>query len=596
MPLRTSAGHTKIGSKLGPRIAHVVNRALKAHLQESAHQRAKIHADGLNQFHAQMSKELHQFVRPMLQQYADGLPDDHPAKQAVQFMASGHGEAQTILSLLSVSNAIGGGIGAGLADLLAPTNQDIMNGHPNQMLTANEYAVLAATRLMDYTQAQNEARRLGINADRFARMVELAQNFGDVSALLDLYNRRLINRTNLTDALHRQGFDLDWAEAFAQSNKRLLSPEQLADMVLRGWLDQNTGASHAALSGTDAADFDLLVKDTGEPPGTMQMLEGFRRGFIDQNTLQHGIRESRVRNEWIPLIEALRFEPMSTADAVRAVVENYLSSSDGQRIAEQNGLEPSHWPYLVESWGEPLAHGQMGELYHRGLVSRDQFVQAILESRTKNKYVNQAIELSRRLPNERLIVNMIAHNAISVQDGMTLLLELGFTQNDAAAIVKTGTASRTATHKTLTQATIVQLYSEGVIARDTAVQQIQAIGLSSTDAQWIIAAEDAKLAARERQASIAKIRTSYVGHKIDESTAERDLLAIGVDHNHASRLATLWSVEREANRRSLTEAQIIKIAQAGLISPSDASSRLQGLGLTAGDASLVLKVNGLEAG
>ena len=441
--------------------------------------------------------------------------------------------------------------------------------------------------------ARSEAAGDNWSGDHLDFMTDGLQSRPDVGLLLDMLNRGLVQESDVDTALQRHTFPSFWWDKLKATRRVLLSPADLALATLRGVMTTADATSYAATLGVDPDDLNTLIENTGEPPGLMQLLEAYRRGFINQDTLERGIRQSRVRDEWIPTVEALRYEPMSVADAVRAVVENYLPDADGQTIAEQNGLTPEHWPLLVESWGRPLAIGEMGSLVHRGLATEDDFKQAVRESDIKDKYVDKAFALQERLLPERLIVSAIHYGAIDLQTGASMLLELGYSQQSASILLKLGLAEAHGTSHQLTRAQIGQLYADAIITRTDALSKIEALGFSATDAGYMLTLIDVQSQLKEQRAETSVIRANYLANAVTTQQATTELNNIGITGVAATHLINVWDNEKRRASRNLSEAQIVKAAKEQTITGQQALTDLTAIGYARNDATILLTSNGV---
>jgi hypothetical protein len=322
----------------------------------------------------------------------------------------------------------------------------------------------------------------------------------------------------------------------------------------------------------------------------------YRREIIDQARLLRGYRQSRIRNEWDDVALALRFAPMSTADAARAVVEGYMTPADGANISQQNGLLPAHWSYIYESWGRPLAHEQMLSLYYRGLASRDQVNAAFRQSDIKPEYEDQSFDLGRRLLPVYEIVNAIKYKVLSLTDGLSMLLQQGYNESDAAVLVKLGAAEAGTTAKALTQAQVVSAYEQHVYTRAEALTALEALKYSAHDAAALLAVADAKVAAAALKTETTAVRDRYMTGSLTSTQAETELEAFGVTVAQAQHLVSIWSKEGGKGARALTEAQTLKAAKEQIITTAAALTRLEALGFTKADATILLKSEGLTVG
>lgn len=582
----------RMGARLGTRIAILVQQAMQAHLLESGHHRAMLHAEGLNEFHRQMGAELRPTLSPFLAQYLAELPADDPARVWLQFLIDAPGEAGVMQGILAGGQAAAQGIGSGIAALFATTNQLIMSGLQTAVLDPGTLAGLVAGGFLDHATAQGEAHRSNLNNTRFDQLVAAAQRHVSPPEAIEALRRGVIAEHDFEVLLGMggvHGTDLGIYRALAH---QLLAPADLALMVLKGILSEGDAATIAAGSGVSASDFSRLILATGEPPGIMELLEAYRRGFIPQSQLEHGIRQSRVRDEWIPTLEKLRYQPMSTSDAVRAVVQNHLQLADARKIADENGLTPGAMDILVQVEGNPLAPGQFYELWNRGIIGQAEVEQGLRESHLKNKYIPAALHLRERLPEGRQITTMLNHGALTSEQAHRLLLDHGYSAEVIAALIKSGTSGKTGAHKQLASTQITTLYEDQAIDEPTAAKMLGALGYAASEVEWILRLADLRVEHAYLNAAVAHVRQAMVSRHITAQVATGRLDALGLRAQHRDQLIHLWSLEVESTVKVLTPAQILKAHKTQAISDQDALDRLTREGYSTADAELLITIDG----
>lgn len=477
--------------------------------------------------------------------------------------------------------------------VILPLQHEANSLTTNQIFDAQTAAQLSTRGIISEDFARSEASGNGFDSQHENWMIEAAKVYPTLSDALALLNRGEITEDDVRLFLTREGVPDVYHDRLISLRETLLSPADLALATLRGFITLDAARQQAAKVGTSESEFDVLIANTGEPPGPMQLMEALRRGFIDQARFERGIRQSRVRDEWIDVENKLAYSPMSTADAIRAVVEGYFTSDEGKAIAVQNGLETNHWDVLVQSWGRPLSHEQMMQLYYRGQASLDEVRQAFRESDLKNKYIDQAIELARRLVPERTVVMMLHHGVIDRPRAVQMLLELGFAEADANALIALGDAERTSAAKHLTRTDILGAYAEGVMNNAEAVKHLTSLGYTEADARELLQLQDAKAATATRKATIKGIEASFRSHHLTREAAITQLITAGLDHQQAAIMLDEWQQLRGVPTRVLSESQVVHLATAKLITPNDAYNRLMAWGLSSEDARLWLSYEGV---
>lgn len=462
----------------------------------------------------------------------------------------------------------------------------------SQIFDPEMAADLAARGIITHDKAVSEAAGGGFDGEHVSNMIDAAYNRPTWDVALSMWNRGYINETDVDSALQYGRVPSYWWPFLKRMRQEILSPADWALAALRRNVTTEDAAAGAAMSGLNADDFNILMLNTGEPPGTMQLLEAYRRNFIDEPTLVKGILQSRVRDEWIPTIEKLRYSPMSTANAANAVVRGYLSEADGADIAQQNGLEPEHWRYVLESNGRPPSHEQLATLYLRGIISKAQFEQGIRESDIKDKYISDVFDLRVKfLPlfEARTLLNA---GEITGKTFTEQLLVQGYEKAVIDEILAAAGTGKKVTAKHLTAADYTELFDTGVLDRDATLTGLKSIGYDEADAKSLVTIAETKAQTKLVTQLVTNVRTQFDRYKLTEAQAKTELEAIGVQSAEITRLVDGWAIVRPQGTRTLTEAQTLKALKVKAILPDDAYNRLRGLGLDDTDARLLMLIDG----
>lgn len=462
----------------------------------------------------------------------------------------------------------------------------------SQIFDPDMAADLASKGIITHDKAVSEAAGGGFDGEHLSNMVDAAYNRPTYNFALDMWNRGYITEEDVNQSLQYAGVPSYWWPYIKEMRRELLSPADWALAALRKNVSTDQAAAGAAMWGLSADDFATLMLNTGEPPGTMQLLEAYRRGFIDEATLEKGILQSRVRDEWIPTLEKLRYAPMSTAAAANAVVRGYLSEQQGADIAQQNGLEPDHWQYVLESNGRPPSHEQLSTLYLRGIISKAQFEQGIRESDIKDKYISDVFDLRVRfLPlfEARTLLNA---GEITAATFTEQLLVQGYEKSVIDEIVKAAGTGKAVKAKHLTAADYTDLFDAGILDRDNTMHGLQSIGYDEQDAKSLITVAETKSQAKLTTELVTNVRNQFNRFKLTVEQADSELEAIGILKTERDRLVQGWEIVRPEGTRTLTEAQTLKALKDKAITPDDAYGRLRGLGLDDADARLLMLIEG----
>jgi hypothetical protein len=383
-----------------------------------------------------------------------------------------------------------------------------------------------------------------------------------------------------------------------------LSPADLADLVVRTYLDPGAAAGIAAKSGVSVDDFALLVKAAGDAPSPQELMMAYRRKVIeltgtgpDATSVEQGLREGRLGNKWNPMIEALGVVPIGVADAVDAVVENQIDYAAGEEFAYQNGLDKAAFKILVNTRGNPPSPTELGVMVRRGIIPLKgkgpdvlSFEQGVSEGATKDKWI-PAYEAAMTVePPEGTIQAWLKEGVIDTAEAITRLKVLGYDESAAEHYAAEAVSTTTSQYRQLAESDIVALYSGRAIDAAGATDMLKTLGYGDDVAAEILAVADFHVQVGIRNNAISRVRTYYLARKITDNVAITTLDSLEVPAAQRQELIAAWQIERGSNVKLLTESQIADAWNIGIISNDEAIGELEAIGYTPYDAWIVLSL------
>lgn len=587
--MRYSKDATEIGNKLGPRLVELISQTVASTKHKLLYTDTQARIISSQTIIDRAGHEIADLYRPVMEEMIKDRDLPPYLREYLTKVLSGTHQWHAIGGLLFQASGAPSALSVMLSNFLAPGVRFAVAKDP-QLLPSNEtLAQLTARGIRGISDVYDFSAGQGYSSDLVDNLVEASKAYPDVSTLLELLRRGHISDTDARLALTRNGVPDNWHAALLGLENSLISPADLADMVVRGIMPQQDAANVAIQFGYSPSDFDLIVQDTGEPLALMQLLEAYRRGFIDESTLEHGIKQSRTRDEWIPVAKQLRFSPMSVADAVNAVVQNHMTQADAETIAEQNGLEPGALDTLVQTAGEPLSRTECEELYNRGLMTEAEVIQALRESRLKDKYLDFAFELHTKVPPIYTIQHAVRYGGVTIEYAIQSAMAQGYSQTDAELIVNSSQGEKLQTAKDKTISAIESMIENNLIPESDAQTLITSMGYSDTEAGFILQTADFRRQAKAVTAVVNAVKSKYLSHHIDRNGASGLLDAAGIPAAQRDYNLALWDIELQANVRQLTPAQVVKAFKLNLIDQQSATDRLVFLGYSPDDADLLLQ-------
>jgi hypothetical protein len=558
---------------------------------------ARIHAAATQQVVDRAGLELGSltsvFTRELL---AARASDMHPAMlDYLERVSSGEHQWEGIQGSLAMSAT--GAIGSVLSNYLFPATGELNLVFRNLPLQADQAAAAAAAGLVTLAEADQTAGAWGNTPETFQLMYQLAQQIPGAAQLLDMHHRGLISDQDLAGWLQRTGIPPGLIAAVTSAGQQLLSPADAALAVVRNIMPLADGLAVAAANGLSAADFNILVMNQGEPLALEEMLLLYRWGKMDKATLEQGIRESDVRDAWIPYAEMLGIVPPSGAEVVNAVIRGQISDAEGQERWHIAGGDPTWYETAVTSSANPPSPTELAQMVHRGLIPWEgvgpdvtSFQQGIYEGDTKDKWEPLLRANAVYYPPPREIATLVKEGGMTQDQAMKLWQEAGLTADLAHQYWLAAHYNKTSTVHQLAQGEIVALYTDKAIDHADALKMLESVNWTPGDAEWLLDIADLKTARAALESAISKIRGLYIAWKISATTAKAALAALDVPATQAGQLTDTWNLERGANIKVLTAAEITDAWYYQLIAPADAQQLLEQIGYTPYDAWLLLNI------
>lgn len=385
-----------------------------------------------------------------------------------------------------------------------------------------------------------------------------------------------------------------------------LTPQQLADMVTKGHVSIADGSNYAKQSGISPSDFQRMVDDTGEPPGLTFLLEAFRRGYIPESgsgpqstSLEQGIRESRLKDKWIKVIEQMGFSPIGVADAVDAVVESQITYHQGELIAYYNGIAPDDFQILVNTRGNPPSPSELATLYKRGLIPAEgtgadaiSFQQGIFEGASKDKWWQYYLKLADYVPPPRAVTTLVHQGVVSDADALTLFQHGGLTPELAKVYLASAHFSKSATHKTTIATELRTAARRGYLDGHLTEQQFRDLlvtaGLPAGSIDAEVEAANLTKSFGRHTFSLSQIKKQRQDGLIDDATARQRLIATGWSETDAQTQIDEWNAEAKVGRTGLTENRILAYLSSDILTNQQAYDLLVQQGINSANAAFLV--------
>lgn len=381
-----------------------------------------------------------------------------------------------------------------------------------------------------------------------------------------------------------------------------LSPEDLAQLVVRNFRSLNDAVDVAKRSGVNSTDFSDLVKLASEPPNPGDLATMLRRGLIVQSgqgagstSFDQGMSESRISAKWHDLIKDLAVQWPTPTDALDALLEGQVSFADGQSLYQRLGGDPQFFQLLYNTRGQAPTPVEALEMANRGIIpwtgigpDATSYEQAFLEGPWRNKWQKAFRGIGEYLPPPRTVTAMVAAGSLTDDQAQQLLVKQGLTAELAAAYIHDAHNQRSQAERDLTVGQLLDMYEAGLISADDVKPLLEVLRYSAESVDLLLALRDLRRAISATNAAVSRIHTLYVGYKITAPVAIGALNALKVPPTQVQAIVSTWDIERGANLKVLTEAQIVAAWKKLIIGDAEALAELQSAGYTPRDAWILL--------
>lgn len=585
-----ASGKRQTGDKLGPRLAALMAEATVAARAKMVPHDARVHQAATQALIDRAGHEIADLYAPLVMPILQHPDTPAHIRDHIAKAASGKHQWQAVAGFAFGSSGIPNVISTVVGNQLAPVTYELVGSNPHLIPDVNTIAGMTARGVMGGNEPYVEAGKNGYNTEWFARLLEVAKSWPDFTTVIELNRRRMLAHDEGSFVLQRLGIPSEFHERLMELTGTPLPPADLADMVVRGIKNQKDAAYEAYESGVSAEQFNYMVLDTGEPPSLTDLAMAFRRGFIDKARFVHGIRQSRVRDEWVDVLEQVQYAPMSIADAITAYVQGHMTEAEAKNVAHLNGLMPQFFQPLYESAGEPISKTEVIELLRRKKISRTKAIQAIKESRVKDKYIEDILTLEENLIPPREVSTLYSHGALTEAQAKELLQQYGYNDTIQKAFLYSAVHGKVSSLKQITLAQVSRLYVEGIISWQEGTKLLTETGYQNPELVYVKEILDGQRVYRNREAAITKIRSLYVAYHIDKTQATGQIDALGVLANERDKLISLWDIERTSNAKQLTKAEIVDAAEYNLITWQEAVDLLVEIGYSRQYAILIAEI------
>lgn len=396
-----------------------------------------------------------------------------------------------------------------------------------------------------------------------------------------------------------------WKTAIAASGgdiSAVLSPDILADLVVRNFTTLDDATASAADSGVNATDFALMVANAGNAPGPEALAAALYRGIItangtgaDSTSYEQGIAEGDTKDKWGPIIQQLALSIPSPDDVINSYVRGQISEADALTLYQMAGGDPTYFQLKYDTRGNPPSPTELMVLVRRGIIPQTglgadavSLQQGIAEGDTKDKWFPQYQSLLEYLPPPRTITALARSGVLSVDEEQAYYQDYGLSPALAAIYAQNASVDKVAGTKLLNENLTLELYMTGGISAAEATTDLNNLGYSDAEAAYMLQTRLLQQEVSALKTATTKVGTLYAAHKITRAGAINALGELGISAAGQANLMATWDVEATSNVALLTSTEIAQAFYYKAITQDQATQYLMDLGFTAFDAYIKL--------
>lgn len=269
----------------------------------------------------------------------------------------------------------------------------------------------------------------------------------------------------------------------------------------------------------------------------------------------------------------------------------------GLEPGDHLGGNPDWFNILINSAGRPPGPVEMGVAAKRGIipwtgrgVSETTFEQAISESDIKNKWTPILEALADYWPPPGEVGTLLREGGLNVEQAKAYWTADGVPAELGAALLYVSQIQQVTQDRALAKGDIEQLIQENAISDDDALTMLAEIGYSGTNAEFLIEMAHFRFELEALRTSIRTVSGLYTTRKINAVQAKAALQGFGIPQSQIDTLLTTLTHQLQAETTIPTAAQIASALYYGVVSQSTAMAYLEQLGYDAVNAYIVLSV------
>lgn len=367
-------------------------------------------------------------------------------------------------------------------------------------LTADQAADMVQRGILTHDQGKEIAAAEGVNGADFSRMVQASGQALSLQDLLFLYRRKQITRERLEQGIRQGNTRNEWIPEAEMLGVLPMSTSAAIEAAVQNHISEAEARKIASENGLDPAHFQPLLESAGAPLSRTEMTELWNRGEVTQAQVEQALRESRVKDKYIPEVLKLR-RYLIPPDTVRMMYERgVVDKAKALSMFADRGIEASDAElYLAMSSNEKMAPNRdltmsiIRQLYEDRAITHAVAVKSLQDMGYDETEAAQILSISDLQRNQRLLNSAISRvharyvaHRIDEVSAVTALDQLQVPSDQRDAYIDTWNVERDLNVPTLTVAQAGGAVKKGLITPQDMYDRLIKMGYDNNDATILV--------------------------------------------------------------------------------------------------------------
>lgn len=364
----------------------------------------------------------------------------------------------------------------------------------------------------------------------------------------------------------------------------LISPADLLDGFFKGDIPESRFRTDFEQAGFTEERVSQLVALFRRAPDVNVQIQAWLRGLIEESELDTALAANRLRGNDIALLKQVVFFIPPAQDLIQMAVREVFSPDVRERFGQdedfpeafatfalQQGIS-DEWArnYWAAHWALP-SPAQGFEMLHRGVIEVED-LNVLLRALDVMPFWRDKLTQIAFSPLTRVdLRRMHALGLLTDKDLQTRYEAIGFGADDAALMVAFTVAFNFSEDRLpeelegLTRATVLNLFEDGLVERDEAVEFLARMGIGDEAAELFVEQRELETSRRERRDLIESVVQLAGGGRISLPLAQDSLANIGVTAVESARAIQRILASRDSRDRLPTIASLTKMFKREII-------------------------------